>query len=127
MILRVVVDEAEEDEEVNRREANRFEAVLRAQRAQLKGVGGRMRETAQRDISEGDHFDQAAAGTEKIFDMTLSGRDAGRLAEIEDALGRIADGEFGLCEECGGRIPVGRLEVMPAARYCLECQGAMEA
>ena len=44
-----------------------------------------------------------------------------QLAEIEAARGRLADGTYGTCEECGGPIGEGRLEARPTARTCIRC------
>jgi DnaK suppressor protein len=43
------------------------------------------------------------------------------LADIDDALGRLDAGTYGMCEVCGGPIPVARLEVRPFARTCVGC------
>ena len=44
------------------------------------------------------------------------------LFEIEDALVRLDDGTYGVCEDCRTPIPSGRLETIPYARRCLTCQ-----
>lgn len=44
------------------------------------------------------------------------------LTEIDAALRRLADGDYGLCGKCGASIPAERLEIMPHARYCVSCQ-----
>jgi DnaK suppressor protein len=44
-----------------------------------------------------------------------------RLADTEDALGRLAAGDFGTCEQCGELIPVALLAAAPESRYCPEC------
>jgi RNA polymerase-binding transcription factor DksA len=44
-----------------------------------------------------------------------------RLAEIEDALRRLAAGAYGTCERCGGPIAEARLEARPTARTCVTC------
>jgi RNA polymerase-binding transcription factor DksA len=44
-----------------------------------------------------------------------------RLADVEDALARLAAGTFGRCEQCGAMIPEGSLAVLPEARYCAAC------
>jgi RNA polymerase-binding transcription factor DksA len=41
--------------------------------------------------------------------------------EVTAALERIEKGTFGCCEECGKTIAVGRLEVLPYSRFCIEC------
>ena len=43
------------------------------------------------------------------------------IAEIDAALGRLADGVYGTCERCGQPIPPARLEVRPVARTCVAC------
>ena len=47
-----------------------------------------------------------------------------RLASIDLALARIADGSYGTCESCGQPIPAGRLAARPAARTCIGCAPA---
>ncbi|URN04152.1 TraR/DksA family transcriptional regulator [Actinomadura madurae] len=44
------------------------------------------------------------------------------LREIDAALTRLADGTYGRCEDCGGTVPEGRLEIIPYARRCVGCQ-----
>ena len=46
-----------------------------------------------------------------------------RLSRIDAAVGRIEDGSFGECLECGERIPQRRLEIDPAATLCVSCAG----
>ena len=45
------------------------------------------------------------------------------LAEVEHALARVAAGTYGRCETCGGPIPPGRLEALPATTTCVGCAG----
>lgn len=44
-----------------------------------------------------------------------------KLADAEDALGRLAAGKFGWCEQCGAAIPAEVLTVIPETRYCPLC------
>ncbi len=43
------------------------------------------------------------------------------LAELDAALGRLADGTYGVCTSCGGMIPRERLRLRPAATLCVPC------
>lgn len=43
------------------------------------------------------------------------------LADVDDALRRLAQGRYGICERCGGRIAAERLEALPATRLCVGC------
>jgi hypothetical protein len=44
-----------------------------------------------------------------------------KLADVEEALGRLAAGTFGACEQCGAQIPARLLAADPARRYCSRC------
>jgi DnaK suppressor protein len=44
-----------------------------------------------------------------------------KLADVEEALSRLAAGDFGRCEHCGSAIPPGLLAVIPETRYCPRC------
>lgn len=49
------------------------------------------------------------------------------LKEIELALTKIQKGTYGICENCKKKIDFKRLEVKPAAIYCLKCEGELES
>jgi DnaK suppressor protein len=56
------------------------------------------------------------------FSLELLQRDEATLAEIDEALERVRIGTFGLCEGCDEPIPKARLNAVPHARFCVECQ-----
>lgn len=74
----------------------------------------------------GDLFDQASTERERELNFILGDLERERLGEINDALDKIDEGTYGLCEECGAKIPKRRLQSMPAARYCVACQSEIE-
>ncbi|MGE3620015.1 MAG: TraR/DksA family transcriptional regulator [Acidimicrobiia bacterium] len=43
------------------------------------------------------------------------------VGDIEAALGRLDEGTYGLCEDCGSAVPVARLEALPHTRHCVSC------
>lgn len=49
------------------------------------------------------------------------------VAEVRDALARLERGTFGVCEQCGRRIPLARLRALPRARLCVSCQRQEDA
>ena len=73
-----------------------------------------------------DAGDRSEADLETDTTITMAQRHAAELQEIDAALGRIADGSYGECEECGGDIGAARLEVQPTARLCIACQERLE-
>jgi DnaK suppressor protein len=60
------------------------------------------------------------------LDMILTDREKRKLAQIDDAIERIEENTYGLCEDCGVKIPKARLKVLPFAKYCIECQEKTE-
>lgn len=66
-----------------------------------------------------DHFDRETA-------LKLAGSEAQMLYEIDEALKRIDEGTYGICEGSGKPIPKRRLEVFPTARYTVEYQSQLE-
>lgn len=99
----------------------------------------RMREDLVRDIARltkttsegtapdiGDILDSVSEERTRELDLILTDREKKKLLQIDDALDRIEDASYGLCEECDVKIPKGRLKVMPFAKYCVECQEKLE-
>ncbi|MEA2101134.1 MAG: TraR/DksA family transcriptional regulator [Thermodesulfobacteriota bacterium] len=74
----------------------------------------------QRDI--GDIFDTADMEQSRDFDLLLDTRDRAKLSQIETALEKMKQEEYGLCEECGDKIPIKRLKAMPFATLCVKCK-----
>ncbi|HEX2700992.1 MAG TPA: TraR/DksA C4-type zinc finger protein [Acidimicrobiales bacterium] len=72
---------------------------------------------------------QADVGTETFNrerDLSILERVQAELADVEHALQRLDDGTYGTCEACGRPIDDGRLEALPAARFCLDDQATAE-
>jgi DnaK suppressor protein len=74
----------------------------------------------------GDIYDQASSERDRELDLLLGDREREKLRSIDEALDRIDDGEYGVCEECEEEIPLGRLKVLPFARYCVRCKADIE-
>ena len=49
-----------------------------------------------------------------------------RILMIDEALRRLAEGNYGSCERCGEPIPMKRLEIQPFTPFCVDCKGEME-
>ncbi len=74
----------------------------------------------------GDLVDQAGDERDREMSLLLTGRDKEKLQAINEALEKIREGDYGICEECGDKIGPGRLKVMPLAKYCVSCQSKLE-
>jgi DnaK suppressor protein len=73
-------------------------------------------------IEKGDEIDLAAGEISRELEARLSMYKQRQLKEIQAALDRIKNGEYGVCEECGENIPEPRLRNYPAVRLCVRCQ-----
>jgi DnaK suppressor protein len=67
-------------------------------------------------------LDIASDGEADDMAARLAEADATRIEEIEEALQRLHAGRYGICRECGKRIPQKRLRVMPFASLCIHCK-----
>jgi DnaK suppressor protein len=74
-----------------------------------------------------DTDDWAAADAMAAQDIAQVAHDLADLTEVEQALGRIADGSYGKCVDCGNPIPHARLYAYPTATRCVACQERREA
>lgn len=95
---------------------------LRREIATVRGPAGESAAGEVRDAKD-------AADTEVrsvVADAEVE-RDLAELRDIDLALEKIADGTYGICDDCGNRIDPRRTRAQPAARRCLACQSAAEA
>ena len=74
----------------------------------------------------GDIYDQASSERDRELGLLLGDREREKVHNIDEALLRIDDGEYGICEECEEEIPIGRLKAMPFARHCVKCKADLE-
>jgi DnaK suppressor protein len=74
----------------------------------------------------GDLVDQAGDERDRELSLLLTSREKEKLQAIDEALEKLAEGTYGICEECGEKIGAGRLKVMPLAKSCVNCQQKLE-
>jgi DnaK suppressor protein len=76
--------------------------------------------------TSGDVVDAALDSAQDEISSQLAEVESRELASIENALERMRDGQYGLCETCGSGIPMARLNALPYATMCIECQREAE-
>jgi len=93
----------------------------------VREIARRSKATAVSGVSDiGDILDSVSEERTRELDMILTDREKQKLKQIDDALDRIEENTYGLCEECGVKIPRARLKVVPFAKYCVECKEVIE-
>ncbi|MER3429786.1 MAG: hypothetical protein C4324_01875 [Blastocatellia bacterium] len=78
------------------------------------------------DSETPDPVDLAVRNYSKNVLLAVSENESRQLAEIDEALLRIEDDEYGTCQNCGKVISPKRLAAIPWARYCIACQELLE-
>ncbi len=73
-----------------------------------------------------DAIDRGFESHTNAVNSQLAEAESIELTHVEDALLRIDEGTYGVCQECDRSIPVGRLRVVPYATCCVRCQRAIE-
>jgi DnaK suppressor protein len=79
-----------------------------------------------RSESPGDVVDAAYDSAQDEISSQLAEVESRELASIENALERMKVGKYGLCEVCGCKIPMARLNALPYATMCIVCQRDLE-
>ena len=74
----------------------------------------------------GDVVDAALDTAQDEISSQLAEVESRELASIENALERMRDGQYGVCEGCSCSIPMARLNALPYATLCIDCQREME-
>ena len=100
-----------------------FKRLLLVKRGELSSVpGGSQSRVPAAGGWESDVIDQANADAEAELQIRLHQTDGRLLRAIEEALGRIRRGTYGLCEVCKKPISRVRLEAVSWTRLCRECK-----
>jgi len=93
----------------------------------LKGVSDSYetcRELGQDGVADIGDMSANAYSRDMLFNLSETQRQ--RIRDIDAALERIEQGEYGVCQHCGEAIAPRRLEVRPFSRYCIDCKTEIE-
>lgn len=80
----------------------------------------------RREQTAGDLVDAALDSAQDEINSQLAEVESRELAQIENALERIRTGHYGVCEGCSCKIPLARLNALPYATLCIDCQREAE-
>ncbi len=116
--------------QISKKQIEKLEAIREKLRHDLVRLEEDV-ETAQRELAEEANKDDriaevAAMAVGRELDMSLEENIRLILGRVEDALEAIESGTYGICKSCGNKIPAERLEVVPYASLCVECQRRQE-
>lgn len=110
-------------------------AFLKKARETLEDMRSQLLRNVKQDLSavrdqnkdEGmDTYDLASDARDKEINLILGDRDREKVQAIDEALSRVDQNTYGVCESCEGDIAEARLQALPFTRLCVNCQAERE-
>ncbi len=91
-------------------------------RSLLEEAGKTVSEMTADTTNFPDPNDRATQESDRNFELRIRDRERKLINKIKEALARIDDGTFGICEVCGEEISEGRLRARPVTTLCIDCK-----
>ena len=110
-------------------------AFLKSQRQKLEEMRRKVLQEMNDDLRQGregrkeegmDAYDLASEERDREISFILTDREREKVQAIHEALDRIEEGDYGVCESCDADIAEGRLAALPFTRMCVNCQAEHE-
>jgi RNA polymerase-binding transcription factor len=113
---------------LNKKELEKYRRLLEEKKNSLSAELAKARDAEEETTEEAtqDIADKAVSSYTREFLYSLSDGDRTTLLQIDEALGRIDEGTYGLCGNCGSPMAEKRLMAVPWTPYCVECQELSE-
>ena len=102
-----------------------YQKLVQAVRDELENSGNQHRIDLL-NSEPGDSGDESLANALADFNLTILDRHIDEMRDIEAALQRVRNGEYGVCIDCGDQITFPRLMAYPTAKRCIVCQEQRE-
>lgn len=92
----------------------------------LSEAGKTLSEMTDQTSNVPDPNDRATIESGRSFELRIRDRERKLLSKIDEAIARIDDGSYGICEECDEQIGMKRLEARPVTTLCIDCKTLQE-
>jgi len=92
----------------------------------MTDAGKTMTEMTDQTTNVPDPNDRATLESGRSFELRIRDRERKLLSKIDEAIARIDDGSYGICEDCGEEIGLKRLEARPVTTLCIDCKTLQE-
>lgn len=93
---------------------------------EMKGLLSEADKTVHEMADEASHFpdptDRATQESDRTFELRIRDRERKLVNKIREALERLDEDSYGICEECGDEIGEGRLKARPVTTLCINCK-----
>ena len=88
----------------------------------ITDAGKTMTEMTDQTTNVPDPNDRATLESGRSFELRIRDRERKLVTKIDEAIARIDDGSYGICEDCGEEIGMKRLEARPVTTLCIDCK-----
>src|SRR5262249_60762855 len=111
---------------VTDKELEFFGKFLTQRIEELRPEAGKTVEDMEEDENFPDRADRASMESNRNSVLRIRDRERKLIFKIQEALRRLDDGTYGICEECGEEIGIERLKARPVTTLCIECKSSQE-
>jgi DnaK suppressor protein len=111
---------------MDKKEVEFFRNLLNQRVKELRSEAGKTVEDMDEDENFPDPTDRASMESNRNSILRIRDRERKLIFKIQEALQRLNNGEYGICEECGENIGIERLKARPVTTLCIECKSNQE-
>jgi DnaK suppressor protein len=111
---------------MNLREVTLFRRLLTRRMQELLSEAGKTVEGMDTKENFPDPTDRASLEENRNYTLRIRDRERKLIFKIEEALKRLDEGEYGICESCGEKIGLARLKARPVTTLCINCKSTQE-
>ena len=113
---------------MNKKKTDKFRSILESIRTKLLGDVEKSNQNVRTSEAEqmADISDDAARTYNRQLEGEIGNQEWQRLKQVDLAIQKIEEGEYGICSQCEEPIPEARLQVVPFTEFCTNCLSEME-
>lgn len=111
---------------MNQGEVKFFRHLLKERMQELLSEAGKTVDDMDEEENFPDPTDRASLESNRNFILRIRDRERKLIIKIQEALRRLDQGEYGICESCGESIGIARLKARPVTTLCIDCKSDQE-
>jgi DnaK suppressor protein len=111
---------------LKQRDIDIFRRLLNERMQELLNEAGKTVENMDEKENFPDPTDRASLESDRNSILRIRDRERKLIFKIQEALRRLDNGEYGICERCGAEIGIARLKARPVTTLCIECKSEQE-
>jgi RNA polymerase-binding transcription factor len=111
---------------LNQNDIEYFRNLLHQRIAELRLEAGKTVENMDEEGNFPDPTDRASMESNRNSVLRIRDRERKLIFKIQEALQRLDNGEYGVCEQCGEEIGIDRLKARPVTTLCIGCKSSQE-